>query len=604
MEQSSLLIYDGDCSICREWVDYWRCITGAKVSYRPYQEAAADYPGISRQEFEAAVQLIAADGSRCSGARACLELYRDKPPYFILLWLYNYLPGFAPASEACYGFLSRHRGLLAFFTHLFWGKKFRPVEFHITSWIFLRLLGLIYCSAFLSLLVQITGLIGADGILPLQDYLNAARTALGSSARFHLPMIFWFYVSDGFLLFVCAAGAVLSLFIVFNFLTRTALVINFVLYLSLVYGGQQFMSYQWDMLLLESGFLAIFASRGSHITAWLYRWLVFRFMFLGGIVKILSRDPTWDNLTALHFYFETQPLPSPLAWYAHHLPGFLLNGAVAATLIIEIILPFLIFTPRRFRIIAACCCIVFQACIILTGNYNFFNLLTITLCLFLFDDAVLQNLVPSFLQKRITAAQKPPAKKTATVFLCLFAAVVFYSSSEQLMLVLHQDREQRPSALTRLLAPLQIVNNYGPFAVMTTLRYEIQIEGSNDKQQWLPYEFRYKPGDPARHLSWNIPHQPRLDWQMWFAALSSPDTNAWFRNLLIRLLQNKKSVTGLFARNPFPDHAPGFVRARFYEYHFTTPGQRKKTGDIWKRRLVAEYYPAVSLKENLNTSGR
>lgn len=597
MDRSSLLIYDGDCGICREWVDYWRCITGAKVTFLPYQEAAADYPDISLQEFEAAVQLIATDGSRCSGARACLQLYRDRPPYLLLLWLYEYLPGFAMLSEGCYNFLSRHRGLLAFFTHLFWGRNFKPGEFQITSWLFLRLLGLIYCSAFLSLYVQITGLIGTDGILPLHDYLNAARTALGNSAWYHLPMIFWFYLSDGFLQFVCVAGAVLSLFIIFNFLTRPALAVNFVLYLSLAYGGQQFMSFQWDMLLLESGFLALFVYRGSHITVWLYRWLVFRFMFLGGMVKILSRDPTWDHLTALHFHFETQPLPSPLAWHAHHLPGYLLNGAVAATLIVEIILPFLIFTPRRFRILAAGCFIIFQTCIILTGNYNFFNLLTITLCLFLFDDAALQYLLPATLKNRITGGQQPPAGKTATALLCLFAAIVLYSSSEQSMLVLQQDRQHQPSALTRWLAPLQIINNYGPFAVMTTLRYEIQIEGSIDKQKWLPYEFRYKPGDPGRHLSWNIPHQPRLDWQMWFAALSSPDSNVWFRNLLLRLLQNNNNVTGLFARNPFPDRPPVFVRARFYEYHFTTPEERKTSGNIWKRRLVAEYYPAVSLEK-------
>ena len=598
MDKPSILIYDGACGICREWVDYWRCISGPGVKYQPYQEVAEDHPDISQQEFEAAVQLVAADGSRYRGARACLELYRNKALYVLFIRLYKYLPGFALISESCYNFLSRHRGLLAFFTHLFWGRGFRPAEFHLTTWVFLRLLGLIYCSAFLSLYVQITGLIGTDGILPLANYLDAARNTLGNAAYYRMPMIFWLHCSNGFLQFVCLAGAVLSLFVVFNFLSRTALLVMYILYLSLVYGGQQFMSFQWDMLLLEAGFLALFLYRGSHITIWLYRWLVFRFMFLGGMVKILSHDPTWRNLTALHFHFETQPLPSPLAWYAHHLPDFLLNSAVAATLLIEIVIPFLIFTPRRFRMFAACCIIVFQSCIILTGNYNFFNLLTITLCLFLFDDAALQNLLPSFLIKRITAVTIPPVKKTATVLLSLFAALVIYSSSEQLILVLRQDNSHEPSVLTRWLAPLQIINNYGPFAVMTTLRYEIQIEGSYDKQHWLAYEFKYKPDDPGKALSWNIPHQPRLDWQMWFAALSSPDSNIWFQNLLLRLLQNKKDVTGLFAHNPFPERAPTFIRARFYEYHFTTPQERETSGNIWQRQLVAEYYPVVSLKTN------
>lgn len=598
MDKTRVLIYDGDCGICREWVDYWRCVTGPGVEYRPYQQVAGDYPDISLQEFEAAVQLIGPDAKRCSGARACLELYRNKPPYQLFIWLYDYLPGVALISESCYGFLSRHRGLLAFFTHLFWGREFRPAEFYLTSWVFLRLLGLIYCAAFLSLYVQITGLIGTDGILPLANYLDAARNTLGNTAYYRLPMIFWLDCSNGFLQFVCLAGAVTSLFVVFNFLSRMSLLIMYLLYLSLVYGGQQFMSFQWDMLLLEAGFLALFLYRGSHITVWLYRWLVFRFMFLGGMVKILSHDPTWRNLTALHFHFETQPLPSPLAWYAHHLPDPLLNSAVAATLIIEIFIPFLIFTPRRLRFFAAWCIIIFQSCIILTGNYNFFNLLTITLCLFLFDDAALRKTLPAAVSKIITARQKPTIKKPAAVFLSLFAALVCYSSGEQLLLVLKQDPGRQPSALTRWLAPFQIVNNYGPFAVMTTLRYEIQIEGSNDKKHWRVYEFKYKPGDPGKPLSWNIPHQPRLDWQMWFAALSSPDSNIWFKNLLVRLLQNKTAVIGLFARNPFPDRAPSFVRARFYEYHFTTPQQRESSGNVWKRRLVAEYYPAVSLKGN------
>ena len=596
-DQPARLIFDGDCGICREWVDYWQCISGAGISYRPYQEVAADYPHISRQEFEAAVQLITADGTHYRGARACLELYRHQSPYLWFIWLYQYLPGFARISEAGYGFLSRHRGLLAFFTHLFWGRGFRPPEYRTTSWLFLRLLGLIYCSAFLSLYVQIDGLIGTHGILPLASYLNAVRTALGHAAYYRMPMVFWFYHSDIFLQFVCLAGAVVSLMLVFNFLTRTALAVLFVLYLSLVYGGQVFMAYQWDMLLLEAGFLAMFLYRGSAITVWLYRWLVFRFFFLSGMVKVLSHDPSWANLTALHFHFETQPLPTPLAWYAHHLPGTLLRGAVAATLVIEIVLPFLIFTPRRFRILAACCFIIFQTCIILTGNYNFFNLTAIALCLFLFDDAALQTLLPAYLHKRSVTGRGRAVHKAGTVVLAVFAAVVVYSSSEKLTAALRQEHSYVPSTLTRWLAPLQIINNYGPFAVMTTLRYEIEIEGSNDLKHWRTYAFKYKPGEPGKHLSWNIPHQPRLDWQMWFAALSAPDQNPWFQNLLVRLLQNQKAVTRLFARNPFPDRAPIYIRALFYEYHFTSQQERNQSGHIWKRQLVGEYYPTVSLRK-------
>lgn len=595
-DNPSILIYDGDCIICREWVDYWSYITGKNVIYQAYQDVASSYPDISLDEFEGAIQLIEPDGMRCSGAKASFKLYQNTPSYTLLIWLYEILPGFAFISEGFYGFFSRHRNFLSFITHLFWGKGFKPSNYHTTAWVFLRFLGLIYLSAFLSLYVQIAGLIGTEGILPLGAYLDFARSSLGNEAYFRLPMIFWFYLSDGFLELVCLAGAVISLFVIFNFMLRTSLVLLFFLYLSLVYAGQQFMSFQWDMLLLEAGFLAIFLNRGSHIVVWLYRWLIFRFMFLSGMVKLLSGDPTWwDKLTALNFHFETQPLPVPLAWYAHHGPENILMAVVAVTLVIELLVPFLIFTPRRFRILAAWCFILFQTCIILTGNYNFFNLLTIVLCLFLFDDTAIQKLIPYFLQNKLPEIKTSPANILATISMCLFASIVLYSSSEQLLFALQRDRTKEPSALTRLLAPLHAVNSYGPFAVMTTVRNEIEIEGSHDKQTWLAYEFKYKPGGLDKDLSWIIPHQPRLDWQMWFAALSSPERNIWFQNLMVRLLQNKKAVTDLFEINPFSEQAPASIRARLYEYHFTTPQEREETGNIWKRRLVNEYYPAVSL---------
>jgi predicted DCC family thiol-disulfide oxidoreductase YuxK len=595
-----VLIYDGDCGICREWVDYWLALTGGAFTARPFQQAAADHPHIPLQEFEQAIQLVEPDGTVSSGAGATFRLYRGIAPWSLLLPLYRHVPGFRPLSEWAYGFLSRHRGLLAFLTHLFWGRNFQPVCYALTARVFLVLFGLLAFSAFVSFGVQAPALIGARGVLPLHNFLEAVHAALGLHGWVQVPTLFWLNASDTFIQLLCAAGAVLSLFIVFNLVTRTALLLVFLLYLSLVNAGQTFMNFQWDMLLLEACLLAIFVTRGSAIAAWLYRWLVFRFMFLGGVVKIVSRDPAWDSLTALNYHFETQPLPVPAAWFAHHLPETLLKTGVAATLFVELVLPFLVFAPRRFRMIAGWTFILFQGSIIATGNYNFFNLLTIALCLFLFDDAALRNTARMATGRMLRPAAGPlaaaPTTRFATAVLLCFTVPYLWISAEGVYRVVAGQRDLPVSSLTRTVAPCRCINTYGPFAVMTTARHEIVIEGSNDGAEWREYGFRYKPGALDRISGWIIPHQPRIDWQMWFAALSNADRQPWFRNLMVRLLQGGGPVPSMFRDNPFPDQPPLLVRALFYRYEFTTPAERAATGNWWKRRLVGEYHPPMRLQ--------
>jgi hypothetical protein len=343
--------------------------------------------------------------------------------------------------------------------------------------------------------------------------------------------------------------------------------------------------------------LALFLRGGSPVTVWLFRWLAFRFFFMGGMVKLLSGDPTWDNLTALAYHFETQPLPTVLAWYAHHLPSPMLTGMTAATLIIELLIPFLVFAPRRLRMFAAWCFIVLQLAILLTGNYNFFNLLALCLCLFLFDDAALHRALPATMAAGFAARQRVASERTPAALTWLFAGLVLAGSSEQTWLALRNDRAGDASAVvTRALAPCRCISNYGPFAVMTTVRHEIEIEGSMDGVNWLPYGFRHKPGPLDEIGGWIIPHQPRVDWQMWFAALSRPSREQWFQNLLFRLLQNSPAVTALLGSNPFPDRPPQWVRARFYRYEFTTPEQRAETGHWWTRTPVADYFPPARLQ--------
>ncbi|MBI2992692.1 MAG: lipase maturation factor family protein [Gammaproteobacteria bacterium] len=593
-----VVVFDGDCGICREWVEYWRALTGGRFEFRPYQEAAPDFPEIAVAEFTEAIQLIEPDGTVASGAEATFQIYRGIAPYSLLPWLYRFVPGFRAVSESAYRFLSRHRGILSFLTHLLWGRDARPARFTATRWVFLRLLGLIYLAAFASFGVQVTGLIGSDGLLAVGNLLDAVYGQFGPSAWVLMPNIFWLASGDAFLQGACIAGVLLALMVVFNVLARVSLVALFLLYLSLVDAGQAFMNFQWDLLLLEAGLLAVFLPTGSRLIPWLYRWLAFRFMFMGGMVKILSRDPTWDNLTALSFHFETQPLPTPAAWFAHHLPDPVLVVATAATLIIELVLPFFIFAPRRMRMFTACAILLLQSLIIVTGNYNFFNLLTIAICVFLFDDAALLTCLPGRIARRLESLPERRPGRAAGVLLFGLATLVIFVSGEQIARAIGGHRSTPVSLAARLIAPCQCVNSYGPFAVMTTRRHEIVIEGSRDGREWKAYEFKYKPGELARITSWITPHQPRLDWQMWFAALSPPDRNPWFRNLLGRLLSGSRPVLALLEPGPFADAPPVAVRARFYRYQFTTSAERRSNGNWWKRELVAEYYPPVHLSGN------
>ena len=590
-----VLIFDGDCGICRYWINYWQKLTIDEVDYQPYQEVATDYPGIPLAEFERSIQLVLAEDKIFSGAKAVYYLLRRHFPYNILHWLYLYLPGFPVIAETGYTFFSRRRGLLRWISMLLWGKQHVPAQYHLTSWLFLRLLGLIYLSAFISFGVQITGLAGDHGILPVSLYLQRALELLGGTAYINIPTIFWLSSNDLCLNLVCITGAVFSLLLTFNILSRTSLIVNYVLYLSLFYAGQVFMQFQWDLLLLECGFLAIFLTGKSKIIIGLYRWLVFRFMFLGGLVKLISGDPSWDNLTALRYHFETQPLPTPLAWYAHHLPDTVLTTLTASTLIIELALPFFIIMPRNIRFVTAFCFFFLQFAILLTGNYNFFNLLTITMVLFLFDDAAIGRFVPSMLKNRVPATQPTrPASVTALVI----AAVIISISTTQLWGIFTRSNIPVLSNISGIMYPLHITNTYGPFAIMTRVRHEIIIEGSSNGVDWKAYGFRYKPDDVRKAPGWIIPHQPRMDWQMWFAALSSADQQPWFRALLVRLLQGSKPVIKLFEYNPFPDTPPKYIRALFYEYQFTAPGMHHPQSQWWYRKPVGIYQPVVQLKGN------
>ncbi|MGD2112515.1 MAG: lipase maturation factor family protein, partial [Gammaproteobacteria bacterium] len=386
-----LLVYDGACAFCRRQVRYWQRLSGDAVAYAPFQQVAADYPEIPPQEFARRIQWLQPDGTRHSGAAAALRVLAagGRPGW---LWASRLLPGFATLAEVLYRFTARHRGAADRLSRLLWGRERYPAEYRTLSWLFLRLLGLVYLTAFVSFGVQALGLIGSQGILPLADELQAISAQHGTRAWWLFPNLFWLDHSDMAIRAVCGAGVAAALLLALNILTRVMLPVLFLLYLSLVYAGQVFMTFQWDFLLLETGFLAIFLPWGSKIVIWLMHWVLFRLRFLSGAYKLLSGDESWSGFTALQHYFETQPLPHAGAWFAHQLPDALLRAGVGFTFFTELVVPFLVFLPRNLRLFAAWVTILMQVLIMLTSNHNFFNLLTILLCLLLFDDRALRGL--------------------------------------------------------------------------------------------------------------------------------------------------------------------------------------------------------------------
>jgi predicted DCC family thiol-disulfide oxidoreductase YuxK len=589
-----VLIYDGDCGFCGYWARYWRKLTGDRVEYRPYQEVASQYPAISQAEFQRAVHFIAPDGRRASAAEVSyLTLSHARGRRFWLA-LYRNLPGLAAVSELAYAFIAAHRPASLRVSLLMWGGNHEPPRYDLVSFLFLRLLGLVYLSAFVSFAVQAQGLIGGRGILPLTELIDELAGRLGPERFFLVPMAFWLNNSDAAIQAVCWAGAGLSLMLVVNLAPRLSLFLLYALYLSLFYAGQTFMSFQWDAFLLETGFIALLMSFAKAPGVWLSRWLPFRFMFMSGVVKLLSGDPSWWSLSALSDHFLTQPLPTPLAWYAAQLPPGLLKFATGGMFFVELVLPFLIFCPRRPRFFAAFGILLLQGCILVTGNYNWFNLQTMLLCLPLFDDAAAQKILPRRLVRSLQSRARIQAPgRAVTAVVGAWTLLIVFCSLVRMDERFGGGPPEAARTIDGLIEPLHIVSAYGLFAVMTTQRDEIVIQGSNDGAEWRNYEFRYKPGDVARSPRWNIPHQPRLDWQMWFAALEDPQGLVWFSRFLERLLENEPTVTALLEKNPFPDKPPTYVRAQFHDYTYAGGDEKAQW---WDRRLLGLYYPAVRLR--------
>ena len=513
-----LLIWDGDCNFCRLWIERWGEITAGNVEFATYQEAAARFPKVSVDEFQHAIVFIEPDGQVFVAAEAVYRSLACERSREWLAWSYDHLPGFAAVSETLYRLIAGHRKLASAVTGFLWGKDVRrPTYFWARRW-FLRALGAIYLIAFVSLWVQVDGLVGSDGMSPVNQFLPAAHAQIGRDAYALLPTLCWFNSSNAFLHLLCGSGVLFSLLLIFGIAPAISLLALFIFYLSLTIAGQIFFNFQWDVLLLETGFLSIFfapwqlwpqelslwpgsailtTSQVSRPGLFLLKLLLFKLMLMSGVVKLTSGDDSWWNLTALDYHYWSQPLPTVFGWWADKSPEWFKHFSVAFCLVVEIIVPLFIWAPRRLRLAAAGVMIFLQVGIGLTGNYCFFNLLTIALCLLLIDDSVVGTLLRSVRGQRgaLSLPDRVAAWGAVTV------VIVTLPINAWLIFSAFQPLARPPRALANVyerLAAFRIVNGYGLFRVMTKDRCEIVLEGSADGIDWLPYEFKWKPGDVKR----------------------------------------------------------------------------------------------------------
>ena len=606
-----VFIYDGDCGFCRLWIARWSPLTQEEVDYRPSQEVGENYPQIYPEYFKSSVYFVDSEGSFCSGAQAVFKALSYAPNGKWLLRAYEKVPGFAPISEWGYRQVAGNRKIFSALTQWIWGGSLETPTWFLTRRVFLFLLSLIYLVAFLSLWTQIEGLVGQKGILPVESFLKDVQAHRGSDRFWNWPTLFWLHAGDGFLQAICLLGVGASLCVMANRAVGLALLLMWGFYLSLFNVAQPFLGFQWDTLLLETGFLALFLvpwrrNKGttgepppSPLVLFLFRFLLFRVVFTSGLVKIISQDPTWNDFTALYYHYETQPLPTWIGWYAHQLPHGFQEFSVACVFIIQLGVVFLIFGPRRIRYIGCAVLVFHEVLIFLTGNYCFFNLLTLALCLLLLDDAVFLRWLPGKGNWKFSGQKKTELVsvwkrrfftgiRVGVLGICIMLYVVP-------LLVTSGNYPSIFVAIANAIRPLHLFNSYGLFAVMTTSRPEIIILGSDDRENWFPYEFKWKPGIVTNKPEFVAPHQPRLDWQMWFAALSNYERNPWLIQFMIRLLQGSRPVIELLGSNPFPDSPPKYLQALVYDYRFSDTETRNRDGSWWNRKLLRPYTPILQL---------
>jgi hypothetical protein len=497
----------------------------------------------------------------------------------------------------------------------------------LPRWLFLRALGVIYFSAFLALVFQIRGLIGPEGILPAREYLEAVASSAGHLKYWYAPTLLWFNSSSPMLMALCWVGLIASMLLIFNIWPRGMLAFCFVCFLSFVSAASDFSGYQSDGMLLEAGFISLFLAPSGwrpglgrehppmRASVFLLLWEWFRIYFESGVAKIISGDPEWRHFTAMDEYYQNGPLPTWIGWYVQHLPHWFHAATAFGTLALELALVWMLFLPRRWRIICFFVVTPWQIGVILTANYAFLNYLVLALGIFLLDDRIIAQFLPSRWEALVPveasstpiAEKADPPKQTAQggrqvklagmAVTAVILTWLFYASTVQMLWMLWRDLPLPVSPIVAL-EPFRVAERYGLFAVMTPARYEIEFQGTDDGQHWLAYPFRFKPEDPSKAPGIYAPYQPRFDWNLWFASLTD-----WQQANIVplteeRLLQGDADVLALFRGNPFPNTPPRYVKAVLWQYRFTSMQEKHETGNWWHRQLLGLYAPVLTRAPN------
>jgi lipase maturation factor len=500
-----------------------------------------------------------------------------------------------------------------------------PRTVFLARWLWLRALALVYFSAFFSLLFQVKGLIGEHGILPAGETLSAIAQAAGNNRFWIAPSLFWISSSTHFIVEVMWIGLLASIAVFLNLWPRASLLVCWLCFLAFVSAAGDFSSYQSDGMLLEAGFISMFFAPpglrpglgATHppirLSLWLLQWEWFRIYFESGLVKWLSGDIQWRHLTAMDGYYQNSPLPSWIGWYVQHLPHGFQRATAAGTLILEFFVVLLFFFPRRWpfgravRVTLFAIVTLWEIPVILTGNYAFLNYIVLALAILLLDDRTLASWIPAHYRDKLTLPQADenlpkiePEQGAVRAFRSvkltlstLLLALIAYDTTFELLNIVMPGLPL-PSAPVAILEPFRIANQYGLFAIMTTARYEIEFQGSNDGQNWTAYPFRYKPQALNERPRIYAPYQPRFDWNLWFASLGN-----WQQYQIVplteeRLLDNDDDVLKLFRSNPFSQAPPKYVRAVLWQYWFTTMQEKSATGNWWKCQLLGLYAPVVT----------
>jgi lipase maturation factor 1 len=497
----------------------------------------------------------------------------------------------------------------------------------IPRWLFLRALGLIYFSAFFSLVFQIRGLVGPDGILPAADYLEAVANSYGAGRFWFAPTLLWFSSGNHMLMGICWVGLAASLLFTLNLWPRAMLGVCFVCFLSFIAAAGDFSSYQSDGMLLEAGFIGLFfappglrpgmgqARPPSRASLFLLQWEWFRIYFESGVAKIIGGDPQWRHLTAMDEYYQNGPLPTWIGWFVQHLPHGFHVATAFGTLALELVIVCMLFLPRRARIVCFCIVTPWEVGVILTANYAFLNYLVLALGILLLDDRFLERFAPRWARLPIPvgagaapSAEEGPASQSwradawdffrapliaLRLSVCgLLLGWIFYATTAQLVWMVSPATWLPVSPMTAL-EPFRIANRYGLFGIMTRGRYEIEFQGSDDGLNWAAYPFRYKPQDTRSAPEIYAPYQPRFDWNLWFASLGQWQEYPLVTSTEVRLLEGQADVLALFAGNPFAAKPPRQVRAVIWQYWFTTMEEKRTQGVWWRRQLLGLYAPAL-----------